>query len=68
MSKTNYEKKLEEVLNKFDFKNAISVLDILADAEDEGHNTTKKENNLRERLLKCLETYERTMYLIEGKN
>lgn len=65
MSKTNYEKKLEEALNKFDIKNAQLILDILADAEDEGYNTNKKENNLRERLFKCIETYEKTMFFIE---
>lgn len=65
MPKINYAKRLKDSLNKFDPKDAERTLDLLADAEDQGHNTSKEENNLRERLIKCLEAYERTMFYIE---
>lgn len=65
MPRITHAKRLKEELNKFDPKEAVKVLDLLADAEDGGHETTKEEENLRGRLVKCLEAYERTMFYIE---
>jgi hypothetical protein len=58
--------RMKEALNKFDSKQAEKVLDLLADAEDNGYSATNEENNLRERLLKCIEAYQRTMYFLEN--
>lgn len=65
MPKISHARRLKEALNKFEPKEAEKALDLLADDEDRGHEATKEEESLRERLIKCLEVYERTMYLIE---
>lgn len=54
-------------LDKFDIKEAEKVLDSLADDEDKGHKTTKEEEKLRDRLFKCIEAYQRTMYYLENR-
>lgn len=63
--KNIHAKRLKDVLDKFDHKDAIKALDLLADDEDKGHNTTKQEESLRDRLIKCLEAYERTMSMLD---
>lgn len=60
-----YEKKIKNVLNKFDSKEAEKVLDLISESEDKGYLLTKEENKLRDKLWNCLEAYERTMYYIE---
>lgn len=64
--KTNYSKKIKGALDKFDLKEAEKVLDLIADDEDRGCELSGEENKLRERLLKCIEAYERTMYYLEN--
>lgn len=66
MPKVTYSFRMKSVLNKFDSKDAEKVLDSLADDEDNGYVPTNEENKLRERLLKCLESYQRTMYYLEN--
>lgn len=66
MPKVTYSVRMKSVLNKFDSKDAEKVLDSLADDEDNGYVPTNEENKLRERLLKCLESYQRTMYYLEN--
>jgi hypothetical protein len=66
MPKISHARRLKEALNKFEPKEAEKALDLLAADEERGrHEATKEEESLRERLIKCLEVYERTMYLIE---
>jgi hypothetical protein len=65
MSKIGHAKRLKEALEKFDPKHAERALDLLAEDEDNGHETSKAEESLRGRLTKCLEAYERTMFFIE---
>lgn len=64
--KITHSKRMKSALDKFDPKEAERVLDLLADDEDKGYHLSKEENNLRERLWKCLEAYERTMYYLEN--
>jgi len=61
----NHAKKIKMALDKFDIKEAEKVLDILADDEDKGYKTTKEEEKLRDRLFKCIEAYQRTMYYLD---
>jgi hypothetical protein len=65
MPKTTHAKILMGALQKFDPKDAEKVLDILAEAEEKGHHTTSEEENLRSRLEKCLEAYNRTASMLE---
>lgn len=65
MPKTNHAERLKEALDKFDPKFAERALDIMADDEENGHETTKEEESLRERLMKCLDAYQRTMSMLE---
>jgi len=65
MSKTVHAKRLKDALDEFDPKFAEKALDLLADDEDKGHETTKEEESLRSRLIKCLEAYERTMSMLD---
>lgn len=66
MPKVTYSTRMKNALNKFDSKVAEKVLDSLADDEDNGYQPTNEENKLRERLLKCLESYQRTMHSLEN--
>lgn len=65
MPKINHATMLKGALDKFDPKEAVRVLDVLADDEDRGHATTKEEEKLRTRLEKCIEAYERTAAMLE---
>ena len=65
MPKINHKERLKGALYKFDFHRAILALDLLADDEDKGYETTKDEEALREKLIKCLAAYERTMSRID---
>lgn len=65
MSKNAHAKRLKDALDKFDPKFAEKALDLLAEDEDNGHETTKEEEGLRSRLMKCLEAYERIMSMLD---
>lgn len=65
MPKISHVKRLKEALEKFDPKCAEKALDLLYDAEENGRETSKEEERLRERLIKCLEAYNRTISMIE---
>jgi mRNA-degrading endonuclease RelE of RelBE toxin-antitoxin system len=64
--KSKFSKKIKSALDKFDSKVAEKVLDSIAEEEDEGYELTIEEVKLRERLTKCIEAYERTMYYLEN--
>jgi len=64
--KVTHSKRMKGALDKFDPKEAEKVLDLLFNDEEKGYQITKEENDLRERLWKCLEAYERTMYYLEN--
>lgn len=61
MRKNTHADRLKMALEKFEVREAERALDLLADDEDKGYAATSKEEGLRERLIKCLEAYERTM-------
>jgi hypothetical protein len=65
MPKTTHAKRLKDALDKFDPKFAEKALDLLADDEDNGHDATKEEENLRARLIKCLDAYQRTLAMLD---
>lgn len=65
MPKNIHAKRLKEALDKFEPKFAEKALDLLAEDEDNGHEATKEEENLRTRLIKCLEAYERVMSMLD---
>lgn len=65
MRKGIHAKKIKGVLDKFDAREAERVLDTLSDDEENGYPTSNKEEELRDRLIKCLEAYERTMRALE---
>lgn len=65
MPKISHAKRLKEALDKFDPKYAEQALSLLSDDEESGRETTKEEERLRNRLVKCLETYERAIFMIE---
>ena len=65
MPKTVHAKRLKDALDKFDPKFAEKALDMLADDEDKGHEATKEEDSLRDRLIKCLEVYQRAMSMLD---
>lgn len=64
MPKISHAKRLKEALEKFDPKHAEKVLDFLACDEKNGRLTTREEDKLRDRLIKCLEIYKRTISTI----
>lgn len=65
MPKISHAKRLKEALDKFDPKRAEKTLDLLYEAEESGRETTKEEERLRDRLIKCLEVYNRTISMID---
>lgn len=65
MRKGIHAKKIKGVLDKFDAREAERVLDTMADDEEKGYPTSQKEKGLRDRLIRCLEAYERTMRTLE---
>lgn len=65
MRRNTHAERLKMALEKFDAKDAERVLDLLADDEEKGYTATGKEEGLRDRLIKCLEAYERTMSSLE---
>lgn len=65
MPNTIHAKRLKDALDKFDPKFAEKAIDLLSDDEDRGYETTKDEDALREKLIRCLAAYERTMSRID---
>lgn len=65
MSILSHKKRLKEALEKFDPKYAEKALDMLAEDEEKGRKTSKEEERLRSRLIKCLEAYERISSMID---
>lgn len=65
MRRNVYATRLKDILDKFDAREAERALDALADDEENGYPTSKKEEDLRDRLVRCLEAYGRTMSSLE---
>jgi hypothetical protein len=65
MPNTTRAKTIKRVLDKFDPIEAAKILDLLLDEEEKGHVETKEEEDLRIKLERCLEAYERTAAMLE---
>lgn len=60
-----FKEELQRALDKFDIHRAEALNDKLHDAEAGGYQFTTAEEKLWARLIKCVESFRRTMYSLE---
>jgi hypothetical protein len=54
-----FAKDLRDALEKFDYRVAEELLDQVRSAEEAGYELTTREENLLNRLVRCVDTYRR---------
>lgn len=61
-AKRIFEEPLKRELNKFDLESAHALVEKICDAEEAGHELSTVEQKLLDRLIICIESYEKTLY------
>jgi hypothetical protein len=60
-ARARFREELQAALDKFDIHRAEALSDKLHDAEEAGYELTAAEEKLWTRLLKCIESFRRTL-------
>lgn len=58
---SKFRDELQSALDRFDIKRAEALCDKLNEAEENGYEITTTEDRLWTRLVKCMESFRRTM-------
>ena len=60
--KRMFEEAIKRELDKFDLESAHALVERICDAEEAGHELASVEQKLLDRLITCIESYEKTLY------